>query len=146
MVCHSKRQVVLRNKICDQSFASNYIFCICIHCKEKFLTSVTWAVVCFSVIECFFKSFLPPWSTLVSITHTLQKACSIPCRLLRTHGYSTVHLSWYLHVYLCFFLVVSSSFLPWSIYYSFCCFIMTCFLHCVPQNGAGHGSPCEVPG
>ena len=38
--------------------------------------------VYFSVIECFFKSFLLPRSTLISITHTLQKACSIPCRLL----------------------------------------------------------------
>ena len=71
MVCHSKRQVVLP---CERSFASNYIFCICIHCKNKF---VTWAVmfydfcsrVSFSVIKSFFKSFLPPWSTLMSITH-----------------------------------------------------------------------------
>ena len=61
--------------------------------------------------------------TLMSITHTLQKACSIPCRLLHTHGYSTVHLSSYLHVYLCFF-IGGTFFLSAMINYCSCCFIV----------------------
>ena len=55
MVCHSKRQVVLRNEICEQSFASNFMrsaFTV----TKKFITGAVvfcdfCSRVCFSVTE-----------------------------------------------------------------------------------------------